>query len=200
MLKTLAIVIGIVVAVLLVTAGVGYYLITRPSEVEQQAASMDISDETSQRAEDKINAFTEQLSTVPAGETVQLTLTDDEVTSSLLKELESNDMELPLDLQNPRILFVEDKILFSGDVAVSGFETNVAIEARAETQDSQLKLTIDEIDLGKLPLPEAVIDQLMGNFSEGEEILIDLNELDIPLDLQNIIIENGQIVIAGSAQ
>ncbi len=200
MLKTLAIVIGIVVAVILVTAGVGYYLITRPSEVEQQAASMDISDETSQRAEDKINAFTEQLSTVPAGETVQLTLTDDEVTSALLKELESNDMELPLDLQNPRILFVEDKILLSGDVSVSGFETNVTIEARAETQDGQLKLTIDEIDLGKLPLPDAVIDQLMGNFSEGEEILIDLNELDIPLDLQNIIIENDQVVIAGSAQ
>jgi len=200
MLKTLAIVIGIVVAVILVTAGVGYYLITRPSEVEQQAASMDISDETSQRAEDKINAFTEQLSTVPAGETVELTLTDDEVTSALLKELESNDMELPLDLQNPRILFVEDKILLSGDVSVSGFETNVTIEARAETQDGQLKLTIDEIDLGKLPLPDAVIDQLMGNFSEGEEILIDLNELDIPLDLQNIIIENDQVVIAGSAQ
>ncbi|GEM_PF-3902616 len=200
MLKTLAIVIGIVVAVILVTAGVGYYLITRPSEVEQQAASMDISDETSQRAEDKINAFTEQLSTVPAGETVELTLTDDEVTSALLKEMESNDMELPLDLQNPRILFVEDKILLSGDVSVSGFETNVTIEARAETQDGQLKLTIDEIDLGKLPLPDAVIDQLMGNFSEGEEILIDLNELDIPLDLQNIIIENDQVVIAGSAQ
>ncbi len=49
MLKTLAIILATIVVLVLVAAGVGYYLITRPSDVEQKASSITISNEAAQR-------------------------------------------------------------------------------------------------------------------------------------------------------
>ena len=200
MIKKLAIVLAIVVAVILVIAGVGYYLVTRPSDVEQQAASVGVSDEAAQSAQEKIDDFTTQLSTAPEGEVLSLTLTDEEVTSGIVRELKFGDQALPLDVQNPRIMFVQDKIMASGDITVSGFQTNIAIEAEAQAENNQLKLKINQLSLGKLPLPDALVNKIKEGLIPGDEIIIDMSEMDIPINLENISIVDGSIVLTGTAR
>ena len=187
-------------AIILIVASVGYYLITKSPDVEHQAISTNISDETKQRAEEKIEGFTVQLLTAPKDEILSLTLTDEEITSAVLKKLETSSEKLPLDLQNPSIAFIDDKILVFGDVSVSGFNTTIAIEVLAEAQDDQLKLTVERLNFGRLLLPDAILSKVTENLIPDKEILIDMNTLDIPIDLKKISVGDGQIVIAGLAR
>jgi uncharacterized protein YpmS len=200
MLKKVGIIIGIIVVVIVIIVAIGYVLLTRPSNIEKQATSLNVSPEVAQIAEDKIQKFTTQLDEAKTGEVLSLTLTDDEVSSVFVNKLNSGGKSLPSEIENPRIMFEEDKIIVSGDVNISGVKTNIAIEAEAITENNQLKLTIGDVSAGKLPVPEAVINKLKESFTTDDEIIIDMDKLDIPIDLKNITIENGQIVIAGTAR
>lgn len=115
----------------------------------------------------------------------------------MVAAIKSDNQTLPMDIQNTRVMFMQDKILLSGDVTVSGFKTNVAIKAGAQVQNNQFKFTIDQVNLGKLPLPEALVNKVKQSLVPDNEMTVDLTQMNIPMLLTDLKLENGQIVLTG---
>lgn len=199
MLKVLVIVLAIIVVLVLIVAAVGYHFITQPSDIEQEVSSITVSEEAARSLDAKVEEFGERLASASEGEQLSLALTDDEITSKLVEELNSADVELPLDVENLLITFADDKIFALAEVEISGFHTTLGIEAQVQVQDDKLKVIIDEINLGRLPLPSAVLDKIKKDILHEDELLIDLDDVDIPMDIKYIRIEDGQIVLEGVA-
>ncbi|MCD6358638.1 MAG: hypothetical protein J7L90_01605 [Dehalococcoidia bacterium] len=199
MLKVLVIVLATIVVLVLIAAAVGYHFITQPSDIAQEVSLVTVSDEAVRSLDDKVNEFAERMAEAPDGERMALVLTDDEITSKLVEELSSADVELPLDMENPLISFVDDKIFASAEVEISGFRTTLGIEARVEVQGDKLKVVIDEVNLGSLPLPGVVIDKIKENIIPEDELLLDLDDIDIPIDISNVRVEDGQLLLEGIA-
>lgn len=200
MLKTLVIVLAVIVVLVLAAAGVGYYFLTQPSDIEQEMASVTVSDEAARSLDDKIEDFDDRLESASTGESLSLILTDDEVTSKLVQELSRGEVDLPVDIENPRVRFGDGKVFASADVEISGFHTTLGAEARVQAQDDELKLTIGEINLGRLPLPDAVLDRIKGELVPEEEMVIDMDEWGITMNIEDIRIEEGQVILEGVAR
>ena len=197
MLKVLVIVLATIVVLALIAVGVGYHLITQSSDVELEVSSVTVSEEIARSLDSKLEDFGEQLAAASEGEQLSLILTDDEITSKLVQELSRGDVDLPLDIKDPRITFVDDKVVASGEVDLSGFHTTVSVEVQVQVQNDKLQLIIDEVSLGRLPLPDVVLNRIKEGLIPEEEVLIDLDQVDIPMDIKGIRIEDGQIILEG---
>ena len=76
----------------------------------------------------------------------------------------------------------------------------VGVEARVEVRGDELELVVDEINLGRLPLPNVVRDRIKRELVLEEGVVINLDEMDIPMDIKDVRIEEGRVILEGLAR
>ena len=178
-LKGVLIALGAIALLALLAAGVGYSLINQPTEIEEQIILASSQPGQSERFE----VFDEEV------KGTFLVLTEED--GSKLIELATELKGIPIKSRIAEIEFVPDRVLAVIDAKVYGFEIKVAIATKVEVEDGKPKITVEEVNIGKLPLPAAIKKRISELISQKIESLLP----DLPLKLEDIRITEEQFIV-----
>lgn len=203
MAKKILIGIGAFIVLVLIVAGIGYYLLTSrpaapplPSGLPPEIT--EVSPEAATRLEKKIDAFNREVKEAQAaGEKKEITLvvTEGEVNSLINKELMGAppaDLPADLKLEEAKVYLREGLLRFDILANIAGIKITAITMAEIAVVDGKPRIKVKSIDFGKLPLPGAVTDRLtnfLTNQLEGMKII------DVPAKVTKVVIGDGQLII-----
>jgi hypothetical protein len=192
-LKIFGIVIGSIVVLVIIIGAVVLFLMSRPSGIASQVTQVPSNSQAAEALDTKWDNFKDTVAQAKPGTQVTVTLTQEEVNSKINEELKTVDLPAGLAVSNMNINLVDGKILLSADVKYSVFSGNAGMVATVETINGQPSIVVTDVDMGALPIPQSLKDQLKGLIPEGGLI----QTSDLGLNAQNVQIVNGQLVFTG---
>ena len=87
-------------------------------------------------------------------------------------------------------------IIATSSVTVQGISLNIGVVATLIVENGQTKIIVRDVQTGALPLPDVVKQQI--NAAIGQAI--DPSKLGLPIDVSNMTIVNGQLVVTGTTK
>lgn len=192
-LKIAGIVVGSLVLLLAIVAGVMLLLLRQPTGIAKQITPVATSPEAAQQLDTKWDSFQSTAQQAAPGAVVSVTLTQEEVASKVAQELPTVKMPKNVGVSDVNVNLVDGKILASGTVSYSGIRANVGMEATIETENGEPVIVLQNLDLGKLPVPQSVKDQIRNIIPDNGKISLS----NLPADINNVQVVNGEIVISG---
>lgn len=181
----------LVLAVLLIV--VMYLLLRITPEVASQVTPVPTSSQAAQQFDSKVDTFESTAKKAAPGTPVSLTLTQEEINSKIAAGLSTADMPDNVKVEGVNVNLQDGQILASARINYSGIEVNVGATASIEVSNGQAYVVLEDLDMGKMPLPQGVKDQLAGMIPNGGKISLS----DVPLNIQGITVQDGQMVVLG---
>lgn len=203
MSKWLSIFGGVVVVLLLVLAGVGYFLLTTPSATPSQPVLLpkevtEESPEAAARLDNKIDAFKNEVEEAKErGEKKEITLvaTEGEINYKLKEFLaKEKPSDLPIDLKSVKVQFRDGLLYIVVKGQVSQLKVTAIATAEASVVAGKPKITLKNLYVGKLPLPSVVKSRLNELVNQQFD---KVKLLDLPIDVSDLEFKDGQIVMRG---
>jgi hypothetical protein len=203
MVKKILIAIGVSIVLVL---GIGYYLVTRPPTLPPELVTKlppeitDASPAAAARLETRLEDFQKEVQEAHAlGERRKVTLvvTEGELNSMIRQQLAGErpaGMPAGLNFEEVKVYFREDRLHFSVRVIYGIIEVPVTITADIVITDGKPAVKVESIDMGRLPLPGAVTDRLREFLTRQLE---GIAVLDLPIEVTNVVIRDGQLTIVG---
>lgn len=199
--KWVLISIGSLIGLVVTLATVGYFFISRPSSTKSEMRQVEASTKAVQSFDQKIRSFrreVKQAAETGEKEEIRLKLTEEELTSKLsefIKERASRE-ELPVEeVEGVQVNVKKDKLLFAGKAKISGIKIQGGAEATLKAESDQIKLEVEKISLGQLPLPGNVKDRLISSIPKKIELEKLLGFKKSSVDLKNVRLNNGELII-----
>lgn len=192
-LKIFGIVIGSIIGLVIIIGAVVWVLMSRPSSIASHVTQVPSNAQAVQSFDTKWDNFNNTVAQASPGTQVTVTLTQEEVNSKINEELETVDLPAGLTVSNMNVNLVGGKILLSADVKYSIFSGNAGMEATVQIINGQPSISVTDVDMGALPIPQSLKDQLKGLIPEGGLIQVS----DLGFNTQNVQIIDGQLVISG---
>ena len=192
-LKIFGIVIGSIVGLVIIVGAVVWILMSLPSGIASRVTPVESSPEAARELDTKWDEFTSTVAQAEPGTEVTLTLTQEEVNSKINEELKTVDLPEGFSIENVNVNLVDGKLLLSADAKYLIFTGKAGIEASVEIVNGSPSIVVQDVDMGKLPIPQNLQDQLKNLIPE--EGLIQSS--DLPFNTQNIEIINGELIIEG---
>ena len=195
LLKTIGITLGTILLLILIVAGTTLFLMHRPSSLTASMTPIVSTHEAAVVLENKLTDFENSVQNATPGTQVSLNVSQEEITSKVNEELAGMTDKLPagMTISNVSINFQDGKALISAPLKYSALSGTAGAQIAVNTVDGRPTVQIQEIDFGALPIPQAVKDQLIGLIPNNGTI--DMG--NIPVDITQIQIINGQIVMNG---
>ena len=188
LIRTFLLTLGAISAGLLLIAGIGGYFITGPAPIDDWPNWVKPTDEAAASLDDKIKALEQEIDEAAVGEELTLELTEEEATSKL--DRLARDGELSVEMEYIQVYF-SDGIVQAFARVDMGIDVQVAIEANIGVEDGKPDITIRGLNLGRIPIPKALINSVMTALERALEERWD----DLHLELQEVDIEHGDITI-----
>ncbi len=179
-LKGVLIAIGALALLSLLTGGVAYSLINQPTEIEEQIT---LASSQPSQSDEKFEVFNEELK----GIFLVFTEEDGIKLIDFAAEVEG----IPIKGRIVKVEFVPDRVLAVVNAEVYGLKTKIAVATKVEVEDGKPKITVEEVNIGKLPLPAGIKKMISELISQKLESLIP----DLPLGLEDIRITEGQLIV-----
>ena len=194
-LKVIGVVLGSVVFLVLAAAAVVLFLMNRAPAITNTMTPVVSSHQSVVALDNKITAFNSAVQNATPGTRVSLNVSQEEITSKVNEELAGMKAQLPagLSVGNVTINFQDGKALISAPIKYSALSGTAGAAIAVQTVNGTPMISVKDIDFGALPIPQSVKDQLSGLIPNGGQI--DMG--NIPVDITNIQIINGQIVMNG---
>lgn len=192
-LKISGMVIGSIVVLAIILAVAIFILMNRPSGITSQMTAVVSSPEAAQALDTKWTNFNNAVKEAKPGTAVTMNLTQEEITSKINEELKGVDLPEGLTVDKVNVNLVDGKLLLSADVKYSVLQGIAGMELKVETVNGTPSLVVKDIDMGMLPIPQALKDQLTNLIPQGGVIGL----ADLPVDITGIQIIDGQLVMAG---
>ena len=192
-LKITGIVIGSVLGLVIILAATIFILMSRPSAITSKMEPVVSSPEAAKELDTKWTAFNTAIKEAKPGTAVTLNLTETEITSKINEELKTVDLPEGLDVGNVTVNLKDGKLVLSADIKYSALQGVAGMEMTVETVNGTPSIVLKDIDMGMLPIPQALKDQLTGLIPQGGVIGLG----DLPVDITGIQIIDGQLVMAG---
>jgi len=148
---------------------------------------IEITEEAAQRFQEKLQGAWE---TQGEGQ-FRLQFTDQELTSYVnLKLKEAADVPLV----EPRIWFTRGKIYVGGELSSEELPLSgqAVIVASAQVVDEQIRISIDQASIGRVPIPRAFLDSLSETVNSG------LAQAQLGIKVQRLEILEGEAIIIAS--
>jgi len=198
--------IGSLIGLLLIFAGIFYFLASRPPAIKSEMRPVEIST-VATSLEQKVKSFQQEVEEAArAGEEkpVKLEITEGELTSKLnqfIQEQTSKE-ELPVEVKNIQVNVKDGELLLAGEAKVAGVKFQGGAKATIRAEDGEIKLEVSKVDLGRLPLPGKVKEKVMSLIPEEgttlklEDLPLGLEE-NLPVELKDLRLEDGKLVIEG---
>ena len=179
---------GGVFALLLIVAGILGYLVTGPAPRQAGASPVEVSQEAAESLDQKLAQLDQEVAQASAGEVVSLVVTEEEVTSKLA-ELAA-DGRFGVDLNHIQVHF-NDGTMCGFAIVDLGLNMQVSVQAQVDVSEGKPKATVDSFNIGRLPIPRTLIGQVMNALMR----LMEERWPDVPIELTDITIENGELTI-----
>ncbi|HUU63609.1 MAG TPA: hypothetical protein VMX96_06815 [Dehalococcoidia bacterium] len=145
-------------------------------------------DEAVSRLDEEIEAFEDEMDEAVVGEYIALELTEEEATSKLDQLARAGN--LSIDIEYPQIYF-RDGMVRAFAIVEMGIDVQVAIQANIGVNGEMPDITIESLNLGRIPIPKALINSMMTAIERALEERWE----DLHLLLQEVTIEQGEIMI-----
>ena len=187
-IRTLFLTLGAISSLLILIAGIGGYFITGQAPIDDWGQWVKPNDEAANKLDDKIVALEEEIDEAVVGEYLALELTEEEATSKLDQLARAGN--LSLEIEDPQIYF-RDGIVQAFAIVVMGIDVQVAIQAKIGVNGEKPDITIESLNLGRIPIPKALINSMM----TAVERALEERWEDLHLLLQEVTIEQGEIMI-----
>lgn len=127
-----------------------------------------------------------------AGQQFIVRMTDDEVTSLVAIKLAEYD-ESPV--RDPQIWFTKGKIYATGRlVNILPIETDVFFIANAHIQDGKVKVTLEKISAGAVPIPASALDTLSQSINQT------VDEAQLGVQVSDLEILEGEVIVKGTKE
>ena len=187
-IRNLFLTLGAISSLLLLIAGIGGYLITGQAPIDDWGKWIKPIDEAASRLDEKIAELEEDIDEAVVGEYLALELTEEEATSKLDQLARAGN--LSLEIQDPQIYFREEMV-HAFAIVEMGIDVQVAIQAKIGVNGEKPDITIESLNLGRIPIPKALIDSM---FNAVERALEERWE-NLHLSLYEVTIEEGEIMV-----
>jgi hypothetical protein len=187
-IRNLFLTLGAISSLLLLLAGIVGYLITGQAPIDDWGKWIKPNDEAASRLDEEIAEFEEDIDEAVAGEYLALELTEEEATSKLDQLARAGN--LSIEIEDPQIYFREEMVRAFAVVEI-GIDVQVAIQAKIGVNGEKPDITIEGLNLGRIPIPKALIDSM---FTAIERALEERWE-NLHLSLHEVTIEQGEIMV-----
>lgn len=191
--RTVFLALGSMLSLLLIVVGVVGYLLTGPAPVPWSTTPDIWSWYEARALDDKVEEFHRQIAEGSAGDSVTLTLLEDEL-SSRLNELASHE-RLPLDMRDICVYFDDGLVRGSATVNLL-IDVQVAAEARIAIRDGKPVISIESLHLGRLPIPKTLTDNVIAALM-GQA---DARLKRLPIELTEVMVGEAWIIIGGEVK
>jgi hypothetical protein len=192
-LKITGIVIGSILVLVLIVVAIAWILLSRPSKIAAGVTSVPSNAQAAQSLDTKWNNFDSTIAQSSAGTPVTVTLTQEEVNSKVNAELTTVALPDGLTVSNVNVNLKDSQILLSADLKYSVFSGRAGMTATVQIVDGQPTVVVTAVDMGSLPIPQSVKDQLTGLIS-GAGLF---QESTAAFVTQSVQITDGEIIISG---
>ncbi len=147
-----------------------------------------------EKLEARLQALTEGQHTV-----LRMQLSQEEINSMLARNLpliqqKLQGLGLPFQVESLKVALEPDRLLIASRIEAFGLHPTVSVAARPSVHDGQLKVVIEALYLGRIPLPGLVKDRL-DLLLERELGQLPLQDLD--LELRHIQVGKGKVIVEG---
>jgi hypothetical protein len=187
-IRNLFLTLGAISSLLLLIAGIGGYFITGQAPIDDWGQWIKPTDEAATRLDEEIAEFEEEVDEAVVGEHLALELTEEEATSKLDQLARAGN--LSLEIEDPQIYF-RDEMVQAFAIVEMGIDVQVAIQAKIGVNGEKPDITIESLNLGRIPIPKALIDSMM----TAVERALEERWEGLHLLLQEVSIEQGEIMI-----
>ncbi len=212
-IRRIIVVLGFVMLLTVVLGGVGLYLLTRSTDLEEEMRPVGKNLDVQQSFTSKIDILEDEIkAAVAAGEQreVSITLTESEASimiSEMMREAitKSSDEEDSGEMKIEAIVnFEEDLIRTVAKMEFYGVEVNGAVEMIAIADEQGLSMQMQNMEMGQIPFAGSVKDRIMTSFNEShthinlDDLHIDI-EKGLRVELTNLFFCDGEMVVTGKA-
>ena len=183
--------IGVILFLCLIT---GYCLFSSTPSIKDQMSLMPVTYDAAQSFDQKLDTFKSEIKTAAAAgkeEEVTLTITEEEINSKMIELLAEG--ELPL---KEILINFNDDLCWVYSVADNpGIDAKTGVIAQLDVIEDEIKITVIDFHLGKLPLPQSVDDRV-GTLL-GIMLKMQGPTDDLPVKITYIDIDDGQLIVEG---
>ena len=180
---------GAAFALLLLIIGViGYYITGEAPTDAWHARWIKPNRSVAENLDDKIDLLKHQLDWASEGEWLTLEVTEEEATSKVYFLAQNGNFSI--DMNYPQIYFCEDKMRFSARVDLL-IEVQVASEVTLDVQEGQPDVTVNNLNMGRIPVPKTLINTVMTALEHG----VDERWESLNISLIDITLEEGIMII-----
>ena len=192
-MKAIGIVLGSVVFLVIAAAVVVFILMKSGPAITSKMMPVTSSHQSVIALDNKMTAFNTAVQNATPGTPVSLNVTQEEITSKVNEELAGIKLPEGLSLGNVTINFQDGKALVSAPIKYSVLSGTAGMALTVQTVNGTPTISVQDVDFGALPIPQALKDQLTGMIPNGGKIDIG----NLPVDITGIQIIDGQIVMNG---
>jgi hypothetical protein len=185
-------VVGIIGILVIIALIMGYYLYSLRPWIQAKMTPVAVTAEAAQSFDQKFEALEMEIhQAIAAGEEREtaLVITEKEVNSKLVEVLAEGDLPFDQILVN----FREGRFLIYAVADVPGVAARTGAIGRIQVVNGDLEIVIEDFDLGKLPLPQAV----NGGVEKLLDIMIKLKLADVPLEITDVEISDRELTASG---
>lgn len=185
-------VVGIIGILVIIALTMGYYLYSLRPWIQAKMTPVAVTAEAAQSFDQKFEALEMEIhQAIAAGEEREtaLVITEKEVNSKLVEVLAEGDLPFDQILVN----FREGRFLIYAVADVPGVAARTGAIGRIQVVNGDLEIVIEDFDLGKLPLPQAV----NGGVEKLLDIMLKLKLADVPLEITDVEISDRELTASG---
>lgn len=187
-------VLGVIAFLVFLTLVAGYFLLALNPPLWSQRVPVALSAEAVESLNQKLETLESEIeAAVEEGQEreVSFVVTEEEINSKLIEVLAEDKMPFKEILFN----FREDGVFGFAILDIPGLKPRVAVRAMPEIDEGRLKIVVEDLDLGKLPLPKSM--NQWGGYTM--QILTELVTIpgDLPWKITQIQISGGEVAVAG---
>ena len=187
-IRTLFLTLGAISSLLLLIAGIGGYFITGQAPIDDWGKWVKPTDEAVSRLDEEIAALEDEIDEAVVGEYIALELTEEEATSKLDQLARAGNLSIAI--EDPQVYF-RDEMVRAFAIVKIGIDVQVAIQAKIGVNGEKPDITIESLNLGRIPIPKALINSMITAIERALEERWE----DLHLLLQEVTIEQGEIMI-----
>ncbi len=185
-------VVGIIGILVIIALIMGYYLYSLRPWIQAKMTPVAVTAEAAQSFDQKFEALEMEIhQAIAAGEEREtaLVITEKEVNSKLVEVLAEGDLPFDQILVN----FREGRFLIYAVADVPGVAARTGAIGRIQVVNGDLEIVLEDFDLGKLPLPQAV----NGGIEKLLDIMVKLKLADVPLEITDVEISDRELTASG---